>query len=96
MRAFITGMIVATALFTASTNALSAEAQTATNQEIGSVLEEFGVTSQDTELISQQSVIPQTAAKCCKYCRKGKACGNSCISRSYTCHKPPGCACNSN
>ena len=32
---------------------------------------------------------------CCKYCKKGKACGNSCISRSYTCHKPNGCACNS-
>jgi len=31
---------------------------------------------------------------CCKICRKGKACGNSCISRSYTCHKPVGCACN--
>jgi hypothetical protein len=30
---------------------------------------------------------------CCKICRKGKACGNSCISREYKCHKPPGCAC---
>lgn len=30
---------------------------------------------------------------CCKYCSKGKACGDSCISRSYTCHKGPGCAC---
>jgi len=30
---------------------------------------------------------------CCKICSKGKACGDSCISRSYTCHKPPGCAC---
>ena len=30
---------------------------------------------------------------CCKICRKGKACGNSCIRRSYTCRKPPGCAC---
>ena len=30
---------------------------------------------------------------CCKVCSKGKACGDSCISRSYTCHKPPGCAC---
>ncbi len=29
----------------------------------------------------------------CKTCRKGKACGNSCISRTKTCHKPPGCAC---
>jgi LysM repeat protein len=34
------------------------------------------------------------AKSCCKICSKGKACGNSCISRSYTCHQPPGCACN--
>jgi len=32
---------------------------------------------------------------CCKVCTTGKACGNSCISASYTCHQPPGCACNS-
>ncbi len=32
---------------------------------------------------------------CCKYCSTGKACGDSCISRSYTCHKAPGCACDS-
>lgn len=31
---------------------------------------------------------------CCRVCRTGKACGNSCISRSYTCRRPPGCACN--
>lgn len=30
---------------------------------------------------------------CCKVCRKGKACGDTCISRTYTCHKGPGCAC---
>ncbi len=34
------------------------------------------------------------SGSCCKVCRKGKACGNSCISASYTCHKGPGCACN--
>ena len=33
---------------------------------------------------------------CCKTCQKGKACGNSCINKSYTCTKPPGCACNKN
>lgn len=33
------------------------------------------------------------SAACCKVCRKGKACGNSCISRSYQCHKGRGCAC---
>ncbi len=31
---------------------------------------------------------------CCKICRKGKACGDSCINRNYTCTKPRGCACN--
>lgn len=31
--------------------------------------------------------------RCCKICKKGKACGNSCINRSYTCRQPPGCAC---
>lgn len=30
---------------------------------------------------------------CCKHCTTGKPCGNSCISRSSTCHRGPGCAC---
>ena len=33
------------------------------------------------------------AQGCCKICSKGKACGNSCISRSKQCHKGRGCAC---
>ena len=38
---------------------------------------------------------PATRKKtdCCKVCRKGKPCGNSCISWSKTCRRPPGCAC---
>ncbi|MFZ5961529.1 hypothetical protein ACOXXX_01130 [Thalassococcus sp. BH17M4-6] len=32
-------------------------------------------------------------AACCKTCRKGKACGDSCISRNKSCHKGVGCAC---
>ncbi len=36
----------------------------------------------------------EPAKACCKVCRKGQACGNSCISRRHTCRKPPGCACN--
>ncbi|MHB0874531.1 MAG: LysM peptidoglycan-binding domain-containing protein [Anaerolineae bacterium] len=36
--------------------------------------------------------VPQQT--CCKVCHTGKACGNSCINRNYTCHQPPGCACN--
>lgn len=34
-------------------------------------------------------------SKCCMVCSKGKACGDSCISRNKTCHKGRGCACNS-
>jgi hypothetical protein len=30
---------------------------------------------------------------CCKVCRAGKACGDSCIARDKTCHKGRGCAC---
>jgi len=33
------------------------------------------------------------ANACCKTCSKGKACGDSCISRDKTCHKGQGCAC---
>ena len=36
---------------------------------------------------------PVQGQRCCKICRKGKACGNSCIARWKTCRKPPGCAC---
>jgi len=46
---------------------------------------------------SWQTLLPESAqtvpAACCKTCRKGKACGDSCISRTKTCRKPPGCAC---
>jgi hypothetical protein len=31
--------------------------------------------------------------RCCKTCSAGKACGDSCIARSKTCHKGKGCAC---
>jgi hypothetical protein len=34
-----------------------------------------------------------TSAQCCKICHKGKACGDTCISREDTCHVGPGCAC---
>lgn len=33
------------------------------------------------------------AGACCRMCSKGKACGNTCIARSKTCHVPRGCAC---
>lgn len=37
---------------------------------------------------------PETGARqCCKVCKRGKACGNTCISRRLNCHRPRGCAC---
>ena len=48
-------------------------------------------TAQGAELA--MSCIP--ADQCCKICEGGKACGNSCISRRFNCHKGQGCACNS-
>ncbi len=35
----------------------------------------------------------QATGACCRVCTRGKACGNSCISRAYQCRQPPGCAC---
>lgn len=45
-----------------------------------------------TMLRASQGVVDEGAA-CCKMCRNGKACGDGCIARGDTCHKPPGCAC---
>jgi hypothetical protein len=41
--------------------------------------------------LTEQAGAP--SAQCCKICRKGKACGDTCISRQDTCHAGPGCAC---
>ena len=35
-----------------------------------------------------------TQKVCCKVCTTSQACGDSCISKTKTCHQPPGCACN--
>ena len=42
---------------------------------------------------SRLSAAEGPVRSCCKICTRGKACGNTCISRSYECHTPPGCAC---
>jgi hypothetical protein len=52
-----------------------------------------GFTSGSTVSSTSGSSIRYSTA-CCKTCKKGKACGDSCISKSYTCHKKKGCACN--
>ncbi len=40
-----------------------------------------------------ENMTPIPIQGCCKRCSKGKPCGNSCIARSKSCHKGPGCAC---
>jgi len=41
------------------------------------------------------AVSPRSAPtpQCCKTCRSGQACGDTCIPHSQTCTRPPGCAC---
>lgn len=37
---------------------------------------------------------PTAANGCCKVCKTGKACGDTCINSTDTCSKGKGCACN--
>jgi len=37
----------------------------------------------------------EPGAACCRVCRSGQPCGDSCIAADKTCRKPPGCACRS-
>jgi hypothetical protein len=60
----------------------------------------LGVTSVPLDVTRAVSDMTARAAacipadQCCKICSKGKACGNTCIRRSYDCNKGRGCACN--
>lgn len=47
-----------------------------------------------TQTIVPSEPVTQSKTSCCMVCKKGKACGDSCISRSKICHKGVGCACN--
>lgn len=44
--------------------------------------------------MNESGTLIELAQSCCKICRKGKACGDSCIARNKVCHKGLGCACN--
>jgi hypothetical protein len=35
----------------------------------------------------------RASGPCCRVCREGKPCGDSCIAKTETCHKGGGCAC---
>jgi len=44
--------------------------------------------------VAEAAATEEAPRECCKICRKGKACGDTCISRDRNCNEPPGCACN--
>jgi hypothetical protein len=54
-----------------------------------SVIEEGGQAPAWGSGLGGQSLVQA----CCKVCRKGKACGDSCIAKENLCTKPKGCAC---
>lgn len=43
---------------------------------------------------SSEAFAASAWSSCCKVCKKGKACGDSCIAADKTCNKGKGCACN--
>lgn len=51
------------------------------------------VTPEDSVKVNAPPRVP-ARRPCCRICRTGKACGNSCIARNKTCRKGRGCACN--
>jgi hypothetical protein len=49
---------------------------------------------QDRGLLYNLPVLTaDTPKQCCRVCKKGKPCGNGCISQERKCTKEPGCAC---
>lgn len=56
-----------------------------------------GASTPAQQTLPRPAVVPPTrtnaAPTCCRVCRKGKACGDSCIAQNRTCKKGRGCAC---
>ena len=98
MRAFVISLAVVLALAPIIPAVPAAFAQTVEAKESESlaVPSELGL-APDTDPADPMSVAApsnrEVFAECCKTCRKGKACGDSCIQRTETCEQPPGCAC---
>ena len=42
---------------------------------------------------SEEAAPAMPEKKCCRVCRVGRACGNTCIAKDRACHTAPGCAC---
>jgi hypothetical protein len=96
MRAIAVSLAFALALLSLSPAAPAQDDGKAARADILSILDELGLSpDRDTESPARLAATagPETIGECCKTCRKGKACGDSCIDRTETCEQPPGCAC---
>lgn len=58
------------------------------------VTREMGLSSEVEETRLPELSSSPAQNTCCRTCRQGKACGDTCISIDRTCHRAPGCACN--
>jgi hypothetical protein len=86
-RAFL--IAVATVLFSASAVDFNSAAATDQVDNLGQILNLSR--AERVHPLSDQA--RATSGQCCKICHKGKACGDTCISRDDTCHVGQGCAC---
>lgn len=50
--------------------------------------------AQPVQVQTRPAPAPPPRRACCRICRTGKACGDSCIARNRTCRVGVGCACN--
>ena len=89
---FIRLLILITVLFTSNVFAdKDRKFEAIEDKEVGAFLHNSGRTfSVWNPSLTDNQVISHA---CCKQCSKGKACGNSCISRAKACNKGSGCAC---
>jgi hypothetical protein len=46
-----------------------------------------------TKPLPKSTATAEAPAQCCRMCKKGKPCGDGCISAERQCKKEPGCAC---
>lgn len=54
----------------------------------------IGSLARQSAYAQEVDVIAAVRSGCCKVCTTSQACGDSCISKSFSCSKPSGCACN--
>ncbi len=50
----------------------------------------------NNDVYARKNKYQSNKSYCCKVCKKGKACGDSCIARYKICHLARGCACDNN